>query len=109
MTVNSAVKVPFLNADLLDGKDQSAFLSTAPYEVNNSETVPANTTSDVVAACDSGDVALSGGANSLIDSTVLQETHRDLDSTWRITVRTGAASDTAQAEAYCWDRPPLRP
>jgi hypothetical protein len=63
----------------------------------------------VIAACDNGDVALSGGANAINYTTSLQETHRDLDNTWRIRVKTGAASDNVQAEVYCWDLPPLRP
>jgi hypothetical protein len=65
MAVNSQVKVSNLNADRLDGRDSAGFMPSKIYAVEASTTTPANTLSSAVASCDAGDLAISGGFESV--------------------------------------------
>jgi hypothetical protein len=132
MKVNSGIKVTNLNADLLDDKnstqfataingkavnadrldglDSTEFLSTLPYENRRLVLIGANRNEAVTVSCDTGDRALSGGADHIDPPTVLLETSRfGIEQAWEIEVRTGNSQDQVGAEVYCWDRPPFRP
>jgi hypothetical protein len=103
-----------LDADKLDGKDSTRFLSAVPYEVDKQVVVPLNASNhSIEVSCDPGDVALSGGADDIEPPTQLNEVSRLITSTrtWEIEVsRPGRPpdTDTVIAEVYCWDLPPLR-
>jgi hypothetical protein len=110
MKVNSSAKVTNLNADLLDGKDSSAFLgrtekaadadrldgkdstqflSAVPYENSRVVAVPAGANNQsIFVKCDPGDVALSGGADNIEPPTELNEVSRLIGTsdTWEVEV-----------------------
>jgi hypothetical protein len=138
MKVNSGVKVGNLNADRLDnreassfangvngkatdadmlgGKDSTQFLSAVPYENSNLVVVPAGANNQsIFVKCDSGDVAVSGGADNIEPPTELNEVSRVIGTsdTWEVEVSrplTQGGEPLAEdpqgvlAEVYCWDK-----
>jgi hypothetical protein len=122
MTVNSGTKVTNLNADRLDSKDSTQFLSAVPYENSNLVAVPAGANNQsIFVKCDPGDVAVSGGADNLEPPTELNEVSRLIGTsdTWEVEVSrplTQGGDPLAEdpqgvlAEVYCWDKAsPFRP
>jgi hypothetical protein len=118
MTVNSNVKVANLNADLLDGKDSTQYLSADRiYERSNLVAVPAGASNQsILVHCDVGDVALSGGADDIEPPTELNEVSRLLNSprTWEVEVSRPltlggdplpADPQGVTAEVLCWNLP----
>lgn len=100
MTVNSIVKVNYLNADLLDGMSFTDLLPSKRYTVWASVAVPPDgSLVQVVASCDTGDLVLDGGFRDIgPDSRVVD------NYPGKVTVaNTGASPDTVGAVAVCLD------
>jgi hypothetical protein len=115
MTVNSSAKVANLNADQLDGKDSTQFLSAEPYTVPNTDSVLGGATNQsILVKCDQGDIALSGGADGIEYPTQLNEVSKlfGTSDTWEVEVSrqfvTSEDPNGVIAEVYCWDLPPIR-
>ena len=137
MTVNSSEKVTNLNADQLDnrdssqfltvfdkaadsdrldGKDSAAFFTGKTYVVQKEILGPGGEQEvDIVVKCDQGDVVLGGGGevftivndNDLLASSPLSPVG---GSGWFVTFRdNGINSESFMARAICADFPPLRP
>lgn len=110
----TAGKATNLNADELDGKDSTDFLSSQSssetYDVVGQCSVPAGVEAVEQISCDAGDRATSGGYFDLDTSTAVIESYRDSDeSTWVIKVNNlGNATDVFNVQVTCEDFPPLR-
>jgi hypothetical protein len=122
MKVDSQARVANLNADRLDGKDSTAFLTAEIYKVSaTSEEIQPGFGRGVQVFCDAGDVALSGGyhdinANLKVYADMRVEENTDPErgavhpSGWLVSGSNppdGGMSGLLEVQAYCADRAPL--
>lgn len=118
--VNSSAKVGGLNADLLDGRDSSAFGSSTIYvremttngSANAGGTCPSG---DLCYAggyyCDNGDTLVGGGFDGFDSGTRLVASEPFVPNpqdAWRIKFVNNATEDTIVVKTICLDNPPLR-
>ena len=113
MTVDSTIQVDDFNADQVDGKSASAFISEDKiYTVTEREIgVGGGAVVTAFADCDSGDIVLGGGggapgAPSLSDLPSVSEPN---GQGWRVTLQDNGDGSTVEAKAICADFLPLRP
>ncbi len=128
MQVNSTEKVAQLNADSLDGLDQDAFLrktgkatdadtldrkdssdflSATTYGRNtvSTGTGGANQLSLVSLSCADGDILLSGGYTAVDEGTHVTRSLPSDRRTWQVEWRNDATADTVGAQILCIDMP----
>jgi hypothetical protein len=116
LTVNSdAGTATNLSADNLDGKDSTAFLPGAIYQVDLQNTTGTDTPpfdpqfTEAVAICDSGDKLLSGGFGGIDAGTQLIASFPvSAGNTWVVRWKHDATADSISVHAVCADFPPLR-
>jgi hypothetical protein len=99
------------DANLLDGKDSTAFVPTRIYEVQDRRPGSGgNSVASRFATCDAGDPALSGGGFSTDPGgDNLVSSFRSSANEWLAVYRDGGSANAdIGAIAYCADLPPLR-
>ncbi len=108
-----------LSADELDGSDSTAFLPSRIYEVSATEEVQPGTGRGVVAYCDAGDLAVSGGYRDINVNLDIYLDHRVDENTdpkkgethpagWVVSASSplGGSAGAVNTYAYCADLPP---
>jgi hypothetical protein len=109
MKVNRTTKVTNLNADLLDGKDSSAFFVGRTYLITAEFNVPAGLGTSIGFGCDGGDVALSGGYEGAADGTHIASNgpNPGAAGSWAIQANNNSGpDDSIIARVRCADFPP---
>ncbi len=104
--VNSSTKVGSLNADLLDGKDESAFLPNKTYAKHATGQGQEITIGRrfLAAYCDSGDRIISGGHYDMDAGTTLFGSTPDwFHQGWQVEWINDGTADSIQVTAYCAD------
>lgn len=115
MSVNSTTKVNGFNADQLDGKDGSQFVSSSTYmaEYNPNGTFPnqggpgtilTDGTSVISKSCDSGDRLLSGGPASVNANSVVLDSYPSDPVTWTARIKPSAGGDNWTVVVLCADQ-----
>lgn len=129
MQVNSTEKVAQLNADSLDGLDQGAFLRKTG-KATDADTLDRKDSSDFLSAttygrstvstgtgganqlsllslsCADGDILLSGGYTSVDEGTHVTRSLPSDSRTWHVEWRNDATEDTVGAQIMCIDMTP---
>ena len=115
MRVNSTTRVDSLNADLLDGQDASQFVPTNTNSFvrnriyrNESALGPGTQLGDgtfvQAAACNAGDVVLSGGPANLSGTTDMVESFPNNSGTWSARVDKNGLTDNYSVVVQCADQ-----
>lgn len=109
MTVNSSTRVDSLNADQVDGKSASAFVSSNIYKRESA--VAAGTdkgdgTFVLGQACDPGDVLLSGGPANVNGSSSMVESFPSPGTTnsWSARIQKNGLADNFSVVVICADQ-----
>jgi hypothetical protein len=120
LKVNSDVRVSQLNADEVDGfgssdlltesGDRNDFLPSDTYiRTSNFVNGPGNFQGiDLSASCDSGDLALGGGGQSVGFQDHLNQSFPSDSNTWAVEWEDQSSAGTFQAYVICADFPPGR-
>ncbi len=108
-----------LSADELDGSDSTAFLPSRIYEVSAQEDVQPGTGRAIVAYCDAGDLAVSGGYSDINANLHIYHDHRVDENTdpeegathpagWLVSAFNplDGSAGAVNTYAYCADLPP---
>jgi hypothetical protein len=107
--VNSSEKVTNLNADQVDGKSDTAFVSSNIYK-NESAVGPGTTlgdgTSVISEACNSGDILLSGGPANIASTSTLLESFPTPGTTnsWTARINKNGQTDNFSVVILCADQ-----
>jgi hypothetical protein len=110
MNVNSTTRVNALNADQVDGKSESAFISKDKiYTVQRTKLGPGGGADvELSADCDSGDVVLGGGGSAVFSADLLRVSDEIGGDGWRVIAQDNGNGSVVSAKAICADFPPLR-
>lgn len=93
-----------IDADTLDGKDSTRFISSSTYERRTTITGAVNSFRSGTATCDSGDRVLSGGFYGINDADdYIQASHPSLSDPqgWYIQFKSGATAETLTVFVLC--------
>ncbi|MPZ22068.1 MAG: hypothetical protein GEU28_00645 [Dehalococcoidia bacterium] len=103
-TTNSRIRVPNLNADMVDGA-HGPFLREAGYRniVQTTGNGGANQTVSVSVACDPGDQLLSGGYYGVEPATRVLASFPEVGEQWVVSWRNGPTPDFVGVVANCTD------
>ena len=104
MRVDSSTEVENLNADLLGGKSDTAFLSSTVYRVESP--IEANTqigdgTFTDSMTCNPGDRLLSGGPANIAPTSELLESYPSSTTTWSARIDKNAQTDNWNVVVLC--------
>lgn len=111
MNVNSATRVNDLNADQLDGKDESAFFSGKTYVESVTATGSGGGALSIARAfCDPEDEVLSGGGGPFAETEddLKRSGPNGFTNHWELEIRDNGDADSFNASVLCADFPPLR-
>jgi hypothetical protein len=106
MTVNSSTKVNNLNADLLDGKHSTAFVTSNIYKTEgpvDAGTLIGDGTFVANKACNPGDILLSGGPANINATSTLLESFPSPGTTnsWSARINKNGQADNFNVVVLC--------